>query len=458
MGNVKEFRFIDGGPAPANWITELLRKRQINGTGFILLATIQNLQGKNGCFASNEYLASVCGIGLNMIQKQLATLKKLGVLKTRFQENSNQRLLIVTPPVKDYIPCNKVTRKEGIKNYTGCNGSTSEGCNGSTPEGCNGSTPIKETIRLKETSRLKTLSATEAVPDGEVIFDDVSGGKDHQIHQAIPIQESSTKENTGLGFEAQDETETPFDIKAAAKLEEAVRKLPPRKTGIKNAKPSTWARHITLLRTKDDISPNDIKTVMKWYISHIGEEFAPRAFSGETFREKFIRIEERMKEWNKQNILSTIQPGPSAMRIANRLLMLCWPKGSGEDVPRATEACLSAYRRWCADRDLFVNELQMQNTAGTVSSRPDAKRLWRFGKQLQGGLMPPDTFFAEKWMERVQGKVKGWNDWNGDLTAMLFKPESKEFQAMGRGYAEQWSEDPGLWDTFYEVMGVTLGT
>ena len=90
----------------------------------------------------------------------------------------------------------------------------------------------------------------------------------------------------------EDATTSEFDKHMAATLAEAVRAYgKPRKTGIAKSKPSTWADHFRLLRTKDGIPEAEIRKVVVWYATHIGEAFVPEAFSGESFRRKYAALE-----------------------------------------------------------------------------------------------------------------------------------------------------------------------
>jgi hypothetical protein len=62
-----------------------------------------------------------------------------------------------------------------------------------------------------------------------------------------------------------------------------------------------WIFQFHLLRVQDRIKKQRIKTVLLWYIKNLGEEFVPAAYSAESFRDKFLRIEDAMKRDKKKS-------------------------------------------------------------------------------------------------------------------------------------------------------------
>lgn len=237
---------------------------------------------------------------------------------------------------------------------------------------------------------------------------------------------------------------TEFDIGITTELLDACRRhLGASHKYVRRAKVSQWADYIRKLRTTDKVEEARIRRVMDWYHKAIGEEFVPQAFSGEAFRNKFERLEAACK----RDILSTTTVTQDARDIAARLAMLGWPKGTGEAVPAATQACLDAYGAWIELRNGFNKKLMN----GTAAKYADATRLFNLGLHL-ARTMPAPSQFVEGWMRAVNTRINGWDGFHGELAPYIFKPEQKKFRSMGRGWAEAYCSDPDRWDRYTEVM------
>ncbi len=81
-------------------------------------------------------------------------------------------------------------------------------------------------------------------------------------------------------------------VKQAERLADMVRKRKNVKIG--DRKIIAWAKSLSLLEKMDGISVERIDKVLDWYGDHYGEDFVPVAESGQTLREKFLRLETAM--------------------------------------------------------------------------------------------------------------------------------------------------------------------
>ena len=63
----------------------------------------------------------------------------------------------------------------------------------------------------------------------------------------------------------------------------------------KNSSVYSWAKSFELLHKKDKVKIKRINEVLNWYADAIGEKYVPQAFSGDTFRRKFINLEQAMQ-------------------------------------------------------------------------------------------------------------------------------------------------------------------
>ena len=70
---------------------------------------------------------------------------------------------------------------------------------------------------------------------------------------------------------------------------------------------TNWAKEFRDLRCRDGVDKKRIKTVLAWYIKHIGDEYIPTAFSASGFRDKFIKIEDAMERIQKDPKYQTIK-------------------------------------------------------------------------------------------------------------------------------------------------------
>ena len=92
-------------------------------------------------------------------------------------------------------------------------------------------------------------------------------------------------------------TPSAFHLRAADELHKVVSS---HKT-VRSYDRDKWADHIRLMESVDNVSTAEIKKAIKWYRHHIGDEYAVEAYTGESFRKKFEKIESAMKRKNGTN-------------------------------------------------------------------------------------------------------------------------------------------------------------
>ena len=281
-----------------------------------------------------------------------------------------------------------------------------------------------------------------------------ANGSDPEV-QPIPVHKTgSTTDNPlragcsfGMDEEKPDNTTTEFDRAMAATLEAAVRKLPPRKTWIKFAKPRTWTRQMTTLRIKYGVSEQDIETAMKWYAANIGGSFVPEAYSGSAFVKKFPAILRRAKKHEDK----TTAPGKTAKAIARRYG--AGLNGSAKYLPGAVQVVLDRYGAW---RKGLLDLLERVKRNDLTYDYRDKTRKRRHmeGAELLRSLPTVQTY-AEQWAERTVRRVAGWDGWSGDFAPFLFDPDGKDFQAMCLSHLQRYAGDRGgeqAWKKLKEMM------
>ena len=89
-----------------------------------------------------------------------------------------------------------------------------------------------------------------------------------------------------------------FYVKYAKKLSSLINKegRMSRKVGIER-----WTKEIRLLRTSQSIEKIRIKNVIEWLRHHLNDEYTPKIYKADDFREKFKRIEDAMSMSNKKS-------------------------------------------------------------------------------------------------------------------------------------------------------------
>ncbi len=369
---------------PAEIIAKF-RDGDLTSFEMVLLAIIDSLAtSKHGCFASNKYLAKIVGRSQKHVRLSIARLKRLGILK-QVGFDGRKRYLETT-----WVP-------------------------GRAP--VDGRSERPQTGRPLQYSKVYTLSGPS--PD------------DGRSFGLIP--------NTSG-------TASKFDMDCAIILLEACQRyLGASHKYLKRVKPSVWADHFRLLREVDEVGEPEVVKVLEWYNANMGGEFTPQAYSGESFRRKFIAISHQAK----RDIVATVEVGEDAARIAARLQGLGWPKGSGEAVGAAVQVGLTAYLAWVHRRTAFTEKLRKDDIVDDLGR--ERMRLHGLGTHI-ARAMPSPSHFIREWMENVHKHVSGWDAWSGDLGSMAFKPTRKRFRKMGRAWAQSFANDPDRWDRFCEVM------
>lgn len=81
-----------------------------------------------------------------------------------------------------------------------------------------------------------------------------------------------------------------------------------------------WPEIFRKLRQINKVSPKRIKRVLKWYARNIGGEFVPVAYSAQSFREKFTRIEDAMGRQIQNGVNKRHETGEFVRGVKTRRL------------------------------------------------------------------------------------------------------------------------------------------
>ena len=219
-------------------------------------------------------------------------------------------------------------------------------------------------------------------------------------------------------------------IEQATTLRDAVAAhLGPSHPFLLKARVNQWAGHIEKLTTQDKIPATQVADVLAWYVDHIGQQYVPQAFAGESFRKKFPLI-----AFQADKDPAGVEVSPAANLVVESLRMGNWPKGSAAQLPAAVQTSMDRYAVWRKRVGTFTkHELAEDKKLKPSKTGPDVlvKRRGPWGgagRRILDSYGAPAAFI-QAWFEVVERRVANWPDWNGDLTPFVFDPKSKQFMA-----------------------------
>lgn len=381
------------------------------GEAWLLLEIGSLVHPKHGCYIGNEKLAERVGLSVRRLQVMMSRLTDIGLIRVLWYDGHRRH--IETRWVRVQGKTKKSPRRSG------------------TP---GGDTDVQETSRREKEADVQETSRPTCRKRHVAYKRSIKGN----LSDPQADTDGAGKEGFGVA-KTKPSKATQFDTDAAHQLHTATKKfLGPSHPSVARSRPSVWATHFLRLRHLDEIPAARIQKVLDWYTTHLGQEFIPEAYSGETFRKKFLAIEKAMG----RDAIGTVTVSPEAKKVTERLAMLGWPKGSIETVPQAVQVCLEGYRGWVT---------RFKATTGKLEAHKAPQYLRRLAEHVDRMLPAPDHFI-QGWMTAVHGRVSGWDDWSGDFGPYLFKPTAKKFRNMGRAWAEAYNGDPDTWDRLLDVL------
>lgn len=394
MEETHEFKFR-GVWLPAE-IMNMLSAGEISPLDTVLLAMIDALvaPGK-GCYASNEYLANRIGRGITQTKEAIARLKDLGLIKQVKFDGKRRYLETAWSRVELPVVVSD-SRKSGQQTA---------------------GNPAPSIYNRK----VKTKSVPKG-PDGD-----------------------GEKQGFGLVETKPDDTTKEDTIRATQLLEAVKKKMGTSHPYVTKARLSSWAIKLSRLRTLDKIPDKAIQKTMDWYTRHLGEEFVPEAYSGETFRKKFPAIQAAME----RDKVGSVEVTPQAEAIFSRIGGLAWPKGSARMVPGVIQACLEGYTTWLKRFKAFTAILADADAIPDLGK--DRVKFLRLAQSIIPKLVEP-SHYVQGWITDVHHRVANWEEWSGDFKPYIWKPDCKRFTNMGRGWAEAYYNNPEYWDRLMELM------
>ena len=167
------------------------------------------------------------------------------------------------------------------------------------------------------------------------------------------------------------------------------------------------ARHIRLLRVKDNVPVTDIDQTLIYHCSHLRDQYHPRAFSAQTFRVKYEQIRAAYIRANPQHEQITITK--ESMAIVTRLKMLGWKRGSVEQLPGEVQRGVD----WVLHLRSVIRATQSQSTGAE-------ELCW------QALLDRIPRNWVDVHFTKAHRRLHNWQDWNGDLRMVRMFHTNKE--------------------------------
>lgn len=236
------------------------------------------------------------------------------------------------------------------------------------------------------------------------------------------LQKESSNNMIGFNGDRTDKQNNyhPFDKLCAIELREVVQKQT-------MSRPGPIAKDLSafrLLRTKDKISQERIDATLLWHCEHLRDKWEPKAFTGEDFRKKFLKIESALLRHHPPEEI--VEISPQTIDIVSRLKMLGWKKVSMEKLAIEVELSLH-FVRW------------LRSTLATMKSVEDhaIKSLY-----LTALLERLPRNWVEQWYEHLHKRLSNWEAWNGDLSSFRMSIESKDIVQKITGILTQYGGAP----------------
>lgn len=173
----------------------------------------------------------------------------------------------------------------------------------------------------------------------------------------------------------------------------------------------TTATAIRLLEDGLENGEQRVESVWSFYEKNYRRIKKPNVTSGSSFAGAFAWLEDIIEREKEHQVEIT----DDAKKVATNLRSSRWPKGSTDQLETAVQISLN-------NAKTFRQQLD--------ESKPFHRRV--------SSEMPSILTFVRTWFERVHHRIDGWENWNGNLTALAFKVDSKEFQQMGKQWAGEY--------------------
>lgn len=362
---------------PADIWSQVIRK-ELNPTDLMVLMLVDSLVGeRNGCTATNAYMAEELGYSKQRISKVITKLKRMGLVRD-VNEGDDPRVLEAA--------WSRVARFE-VKTESGGGRVVTRGVVASRPGA--GFTKVKPLNN-------NTLDCYRSRGTGG----NKAKGK---VMPFLPEDKPSTT--------------TPQAHEWAVKLHHAI----VTKRKIRRAwNVNTWAKSFQLLL--NDLEDHErLQRVLDWYVEHCCDQYVPQAWSGKSFREKFLQIEAAMARKAPEQPVDQSKLSPTQQEVLKCIGGKRWPKVTRDQVAAYVVDCSRCYV--IISKHLLI-----------LAKKPSAIQ-WVSEQLLR--TMGTEYGFVSNWVRTTWESVVDWDDWSGKFNGFRLHPTNGKFKAFIRKEVEK---------------------
>jgi hypothetical protein len=211
---------------------------------------------------------------------------------------------------------------------------------------------------------------------------------------------------------------------------EAVKKTANNRGKIREKHLQLWMRQFILLRKEH--GSELVGKVLDWYTQHIGEEFVPVAYSGQSFKVKFQAIKRAMETTD----FAEVEPTYLAQKMADGMTNLNpYPIEILSRLPVLIQKTMDSW-------DKFTESCVKYATYGNPTDRDMSF--------LESIIILHSHNFVPEWWSLVSHKLHGLKTYAGNVNTWVFHPDSQLFLD---SFWRRWSMDrSGVPTTFDRLL------
>jgi hypothetical protein len=210
-------------------------------------------------------------------------------------------------------------------------------------------------------------------------------------------------------------------------------------------RPSTWARHFTMLRANEKVTDDQIGAALDWYSVNAGRQYVPEIYCGKTFRGKFDKLKRAMEKARKRG--EGVEISKDAERVIHNVKGLGWRAGRAK-LPAAVQVTTD-------NRNEFVRRLttwaefydKTVKTSTDRRAKADADRRLGVLRLMLSRAGPTAVDFGVRWFHRVHDTIANWDEWSGEFSGFVFDTANDYTAKWGQKVCQQYSGRSGDWDS-----------
>lgn len=211
-----------------------------------------------------------------------------------------------------------------------------------------------------------------------------------------------------------------------------------------------WRSEFTTLRAT--IPEARIKSVLKWYCAHIGEEFVPRICAARTFCKRFQSVEEAMK---RSGVVPKLELSPHGRYVFKTIMAeFNWPCDH-DKLAYCVQASVIAFRKFGKKLLAYANthstEIHLRGDTFTDAS----DQIIFIHKLVEDRDLLPGAechFLTTMWFLQLNRRIQRWRDWDGSIERHVWGPRETPFKMWGYRLITDYGMTPRDWDQIIDAV------